>query len=295
MDAKTILEAVAETYAKLQSFEVEILSTSESGDDDSFHRNTQRARAFFVAPDKLRIEQSRPHGTVTVSDGIDIHHYFRMPKHYSRFAAQPEQQLQGAFRPEFPLASGTIFLFGRIAETIATAAILREEQEAVVISVTYDPPDLPHFAFSSSPVTYWIDTRTNLVSRIEGESTFRRPMDNQPDTSKHTFDYAHASANQLIPKQTFEYVPPADAIDVSHQRSGGCGTMGSDEGKSYQTWHSDTWAGDTFVDQFKLKIRDLDFTFERRLTFVDDNIQIAEKITSPKGVTERDYSIPVSE
>ena len=58
MNAKTILETVADTYAKLSSFEVEILSTTESGDEDAFERSSQRARAFFVAPGKVRIEQS---------------------------------------------------------------------------------------------------------------------------------------------------------------------------------------------------------------------------------------------
>jgi hypothetical protein len=233
-----------------------------------------------------------------VTDGVDAHHYFRAPKRYSTFPVPPGHPLEGSFRPDYPLAAGTIFLFNRIGEKISKSEILREEPDAVVVSVTYELAEQDHCPFSSSPLTIWIDTRTNLVSRMEGEMTVRIPMDREPRTTKHLFVYAHAFVNQLIPPQTFEFVPPADGIDDSraHRRSGsGSSYGGVEEKKRFETWHSTAWEDETFLDRLELKIRTLDLTFERRLTFEGADLQISEKVTGPKGVTEREFSIPVSE
>jgi outer membrane lipoprotein-sorting protein len=289
MNAKTILEAVADAYAKLSSFEVEILSTTESGDGDAFERRFQRSRAFFVAPDKVRIEQTGRRGIVTVTDGVDIHHYFRGPKQYSTFSAQPGQLFAGSFRPDFPLAGGTAFLFHRIGEKVSKVEVLREEPEGhVVVVVTYDPPPNRGFALSNSPVTFWVATRTNLVSRMEGEMTHRSPMDDPSHTNKQISIYAHAFLNQPIPPATFEYVPPAGAIDNSdgHRRPGsGSRNDGPDEKKRFETWHHSNWEDEVFVDRFELKIRGIELNFERRVTIAEHTANVSENIIGPHGTS----------
>ena len=44
MDGRVLLELVGETYARMKSFEVEILTTDESGDEDQSNRSSHRAR-----------------------------------------------------------------------------------------------------------------------------------------------------------------------------------------------------------------------------------------------------------
>jgi outer membrane lipoprotein-sorting protein len=293
MDARALLKIVADTYAKMQSFEVEILSTVESDDDEEFHRSRQRARAFFVAPDKVRIEQSGRRGIVTVSDGVDHHQYFIGPKQYWTSAAQLNHLFAGAFRPESPLTAGIVFLFPRMAERVALAEILKEDDSSVVVSVTYDSsPDNP---VSASPIVFWIDKRTHLVSRMEGEVTHRFPHDDESHTMRNEYEYAHAFLNQPIPAQTFEYVPPADAVDGSSRRPGsGTSNHRLDEKKRFETWHHASWEGEIFFDRFELKIRGLELNFERRLSFADTELLILEKITGPKGSNERQFSIPAT-
>jgi hypothetical protein len=293
MDARALLKIVADTYAKMQSFEVEILSTVESGGDEELHRSRQRARAFFAAPNKVRIEQSGRRGIVTVSDGVDHHHYLKGPKQYWTSAAPLNRLFAGAFRPESPLTAGIVFLFPRMAEKVALAEILKEDDSSVVVSVTYDSsPDNP---VSASPIVFWIDKRTNLASRMKGEVTHRFPHDDESHTTRNEYKYAHAFLNQPIPAQTFEYIPPSDAVDGSSRRPGsGTSNHGLDEKRRFETWHHALWEGETFIDQFELKIRGLELNFERRLAFAGNELRILEKITGPKGSNERQFSLPAT-
>jgi hypothetical protein len=287
MDTRTLLEAVAETYAKLTSFEVEIRSTTESGDEDDLRRHTRRGRAFFVSPDKIRVEHSGRHGMLMVSDGVDVHRYLRRPEQYFTNPVQPGQWLEGFFRGEYPFGSGMTFLFDKIAENVASAEMVEES----VVAVTYHPAARAGFIVASSPVRFSIDPRTMLVSRMEGEVTHRIPRDGEESSSKHRYEFAHAFVNQEIPPQTFEYAPPAGVIDESAtRRRAGCGNSrpGPD---GYSTWHCADWEGEVFVDRFELKIRGRELAFERRLTFGEKSIDVAEKITGPAGVTERGVSV----
>jgi outer membrane lipoprotein-sorting protein len=298
MDALALLESVGETYAKLSSFEVEILFTSESGDEDNFNRSSQRARAYFSAPDKVRIEQGGARGTVTVIDGTDIHNYFARMKRYSKNPLQPGFPLAGSFHPDFPAIGGTTFLFRKIAEKVLSAEIVREDEDARVVVVAYEPP--PHQFITSSPVTFWVDRRTNLIARMEGEVSHRHPAHDEINSSRNILFYTHVSVDQEIPAATFDYEPPPDAVDESQE---GCGISGgggggfashsSDGKQGVESWHSSRWKGDTFVEEGKLRIRGVQLSFERRLDFVDEDLRISETITGPRGTTEHEISIPL--
>jgi outer membrane lipoprotein-sorting protein len=293
MDARALLETVAETYAKLESFEVEILSTSESGDEDLFQRNSRRARAFFSAPDKVRIEQGGRHATITISDGVEIQHYFRAQKHYWSGAIQPGQPLPGLFRAAQPL-NGETFLFQQITERVVTAETLEDRTDLQVVSVSYDPASLPAFFVSRSPVTFWIDKRTGLVSRMESEMVHRLAPDRERVSNNVRFEYAHTFVNQTIPPQAFQYVPPADAVAPMNLRAGsGSSYSGPDEKKRFDAWRYSQWDGDVFVDRFELKIRGVELNFERRVSFADQKVNVAERITGPRGPTEHHSSIPL--
>jgi outer membrane lipoprotein-sorting protein len=291
MDARALLKTVGEVYAKLSSFEAEILLTTESGSEDDFNRNARRARAFFVAPDKLRIEQSGRHGMLMVCDGVEVQRYHPRPGHYFSSPVEPGHRFEGFFHAEHPFASGMTFLFDKIAENAASAEMVEES----VVSVIYDPAKRPSFVVASSPVKFWIDQRTMLVSRMEGEVTHRFPAHEEEVSSKSSFVYSHAFVDQEIPPRTFEYAPPEGAVDASMMPPrAGSGTS-RPEPDGYKTWHYANWEGEAFVDRFELKIRNMEFEFERRLTFGEKQVDVAEKILGPLGPTERGFSIRAAE
>ncbi len=298
MDGRALLEAVGETYARMKSFEVEMLSTNESGDEDHLSSNSQRTRAFFAAPDKVRIEQGGAHGRVTVCDGEEVHHYFSRMKRYSGSRFEPGSSLTGSFRPEFPMMS-EVFLFRQIAEKVVSAEIVREEEDARVVAVEYELLH-PHF-MTCSPVTFHVDGRTNLVARMEGEVKHRMPMHDETHSSKNAIAYSHAVVDQEIPGATFEYAPPADAVDASEGGvgfgggGGGFAHQSSDGARGVESWHSSNWKGEAYVEEWKARIRGVELRFERRLSFEGDDLRIAETITGPLGITEREFSIKVSE
>lgn len=127
--------------------------------------------------------------------------------------------------------------------------------------------------------------------------TYRFPDRHESNTSRNVYTYEHAFLNQSIPPQTFEYVPPADAVDQAQMlRRGGCGTSynGPDEKKRFDAWHTNKWAGDAFEEEFELTIRDIDLRFERRLSFAGKNLVISEKIIGPQGPAEHEFSILVA-
>lgn len=294
MDGRALLETVGETYARLKSFEVEILSTHASGDEDHFSSNSQRARAFFVAPDKMRIERGGAHGSVLVTDGVDSHRYFAHMKQYSRAAFEPQFLMQGSFRPEFPMMSEA-FLFARIAEKVVSAEIVREEEDAMTVVVEYEA--MAQQIITCSAVTFRVDRRTNLVAQVEGEVTSRFPGQ-EMHASRNSVVYSHAVIDREIPAATFEYAPPADAVDqprMGRGRGGGSGfaRRSSDGKKDCQEWHSSWWEGEEWREQKELRLRGVELKFERRLSFEGEDLRIAETITGPLGVAEREFSIKV--
>jgi len=132
-----------------------------------------------------------------VTNGIDLHHYFAGARRYSKSVVQRRDMLPGWFGPDFPVVSGTTFLFSRIAE----AEILRAETvagEGSEASVTYEPPSYPGVTVSSSPNIFWVNSRTHLISRLEGTTTYRRPTQDETDTSK-LLAFTRVIANEVNP------------------------------------------------------------------------------------------------
>jgi outer membrane lipoprotein-sorting protein len=270
LDARALLQAVAEAYANLKTLAVEFVYAHESGDDDNFNRSEQRGAAFFVAPDKVRIEQGGRRGTVFVTDGRDLHHYFGIPKHYLKSLVQSLDRLPGRFQPDFPVSNGNTFLFGRITEKVAEAEILREEPFAIdggetvcqVVAVKYEAAPSPGL-ISNSPLIFWVDSNTRLIFRAEGTIT-PRLRHGETRTIKQILALTRVIIDQPIPPETFEYAPPADAVEAPV--SGGIGTgiaVGEGSGgahfrsggsRPYESWHSHRLEGEAFIEQFKFEV-----------------------------------------
>jgi hypothetical protein len=156
---------------------------------------------------------------------------------------------------------------------------------------------------STSPVLFWIDSRTRTVLRHQRELTMTLPPENEPRTEKHTTLVTRWSADRPISPARFEFVPPPEAMDVSNPS--GCGGFSSGdmfiEGeaagkKSISHWDHRHWDGEAYVEQSRWTFRGHEITFERRWQLSDDGkeVCVSERIVGPKGEQKRTVSIPVS-
>ena len=216
-------------------------------------------------------------------------------------SAPPRNKLPGKFQPEFPAGNATTFLFHRIAERVAVAGIVRDEELCHVAAVTYEPS--PHPGVSFSPLIFRINSATNLISRIEATVTHRHPADDEIHVNRMVLAFTGEVVNQPIPPEIFEYTPPADAVEVSGPGGrAGMGGGGSGGGFGvgrigpFETRTSHEWSGETLIERSSLRVQSADVAFERRLTVSGDGkeLRISERSTGPKGQTEREYSIPLA-
>jgi hypothetical protein len=299
MDARALLDAVAQAYSRLETLAVEVLTTNESGGVGELNRNEQRASAYYVAPDCVRIQPAGRRGLTIVTDGREVHTYFGAGKRYSKVGATTGGWLPGEFQPEYPIGSGAIFLFQRIAERVTAAEYVREEGTAHVLSVTYEPP--PCGTISCSAVLLWVDTATHLISRLEGSVTHRMPAHDEEHTNKIEVTLTAAIVNRPIPAETFTYTPPADAVEMVGGRvgfgggGGGGGSSGRGTAGAFETWTQHEWAGETMIERSKLRLYGATIAIERRLKRSADAkaVHVTEIITGPQGTSEREFEIPL--
>ncbi len=278
MDATAILENVARRYAHLKTLSVDMISITESGDAHHSNRNSQKTKAWFEAPHKVRIEQTGPHGKIVVTNGVEVVFYFGR-NHYSKAPQKPEFR-QGEFR--IPVLADA-FLFARIAENISSVRLLNKAPGSVVLAVIYEPPK-PQICWFSAPVRFTVDSGTNLISRVEAEVSIRMPTQSEAYVQKHAISYDNAVIDQPIPPETFELIPPEDDV-VSRPRLGRV-FSGSP--------HVQERTGETLTERYKLQIHGVELSIERRYTFSEDRrqLKIAEMATGPKGTTTHDFTLP---
>jgi len=293
MDAKPLLNAVAAAYANLKSLEVEIRYEHESGDDNAVSRHSTRKHGWYAAPDKMRYESPGKLQAVIIADGERVHQQMETPEGTRvSSSVQYGNPMPCDFRPDVPWIGGMVFLFHRVAENVARSEYLREQAEASVVEVEFGTPEYPGIT-QASPVTFWIDKKTNLISRLECTMTHRMPAHDETHTSKHTHHYSYVAIDQPIAAGKFVYVRPAEIVTMRPGISGGGGggQSGGIGEQRYETWGTSSWEDDTFVNTFKLRARNMELQFERRLSFEDGALKVVEKITGPRGVTEREYTI----
>jgi len=311
MDAHSILAATAKVYRELQSLAVNIASVHESGDEGAVNHSEQRFQAYFSAPNKVRIEHPGRFGSIVVSDGVELHRYLGFPNRYWKDEIEGRDMLPGSFQPESPV-QGEAFLFDRISEYAARSECLREETigdgegEALchVVQVRYEAQEHPHLMIGFSPVTFWIDARTMLVLRFEGESSHRMPAHEDIRTIKMAISFVQPQIGKPLPPEMFKFIAPAGAEEFPQEA--GCGSIGGSVGgssasygpdgrKTFETWNNHEWEGDALVERSKLRFQGRELAFERRMTLSEDGktLRIAERITGPQGDTEREFSVPM--
>jgi hypothetical protein len=316
MDALALLGAVSQAYRNLHSFEAEALAIDESFNDGCRNLGEQRVRFSYTAPNLVRVEHTMRTGGMSVSDGRDLHHFFgHLGGRYSKIPAPERERLPGIFPPEHAALGGGqgCFLFDRINEYVSSAETLPAETLEIAgqtvdcerVSVTYQSPPPAGFLVAASPITFWVGTQTHLIFRKEHEVTMKTP-DGDLRTSKHTFVLTHFAVDQPIAPETFTFVPPRDALDISPRLAtgrqacivgGGSGGGFSGGEGTRQITHqgSHHWDGDTLVEQSKWTFRGHEITFQRRFTLVENEkrVLIEERIIGPKEETERSVSVPV--
>ncbi|MBV8842487.1 MAG: hypothetical protein JO307_06720 [Bryobacterales bacterium] len=304
MDASTLLGRVAEAYANLKSLSADILTITESGDEASRSRSEQRSKAYFVAPDKIRIEQGGSHESLFVCDGVVLQTFFAPIKRHSRVNVHEGSFLPGFFRPDHPLLGGPPdFLFHHVNERVASAEMLPEPATGIqALSVSYEPSPYPQLV-SGSPVTYWVDSGTHLIVRAEGKISHRRPASDEISTQNKVLSFDLKPGAAVAPA-TFEYAPPADAISGPGGRAGGGGSAGGGHmirtGRNRGNWmesrNSHEWDGEILIERYNLRIHGMDLMFERRITFSDDRkeVRISERIAGPSGEAHGDFLLPLA-
>jgi outer membrane lipoprotein-sorting protein len=307
MDARALLESVSEAYRNLSSLEARGLAITESR-DNGFNHSEHQVTFSYVVPNKTRLEQGE-RGMLLVSDGQFLHTLFPGPNRYGKTPLSVPHRLPGMFNPQFPYVSNaSTFLFPNVGERVASAEILRRESIAIegvetacdVVSVTYEPPPNPGPVTGTTPILFWVSAETRLVLRMEFEMTLQFPRHGE-HTTRNILLLMHLSVNQTIDPTVFVFTPPAD---VEHLPQGGV-VFGSGGGSLRTTGEgrqrighrqSHTWEGDTLVERSKLTLLGHEITMERRWKLSEDGaeIRVQERIESPKGPVEREFTIPLA-
>lgn len=298
LDALELLRNVSNTYRAMATFEVEAININESGDENASSRSEQRVHFFYSAPNRVRYEPYGKDGMVQVVDGTHLHTLFRHARGFEggpRVSSIPISEmhfLPHVFRPDFPLMNDGTFLFQGIEEGAADARILREEDGCYVIAVTYNQPSPHSGVVTHGDILFWVNTATLMVLKQQGDLGHRFPVDNEVRWTRLTMSVRNMRLNEPLPEDTFRFTPPADANSAA---IGGCGISmgggtgfiqnGPNERSRIEHRGSHEWQGDTLVEHSKWKIRGVILSFERRLTFSDDEseLSIAERIIGPQG------------
>jgi outer membrane lipoprotein-sorting protein len=302
-DALDLLRRVSDTYRTLRTLAVEASVITESGDENQNSRSEQRVAFHYSAPNRFRFEPRGRHGAVQVCDGSEFHSLFHHPRGEDRYHRLPAGQLHPLphqFRSDLPF-SGDSFVYQGIEENVVAAELLREDDGRYVVSATYAPPQRPHFAVTDSPVRFWIDAASFLIVRQEGEVGHRLPTQDEIQWNRHTSVVHSIRANEPIPDEFFQFTPPPG---VTADAGGRCGISVGGGGGSISrrpggdmVEHSSSheWQADTLVERSRWKLRGHTLQFERRLTFSADGkeLQVAERLTGPKGDVETQSALPL--
>jgi outer membrane lipoprotein-sorting protein len=303
VDAMTLLREVSDAYRGLKTLAVEASHVTESGDEDSNQRGEQRVRFFYAAPDRFRFESGGMKGMVQVSDGSQMHTVFHVHGQGPQYTSIPAAQMQGPrhlFRSDFPFAGGDeAFLYQGLDERVAAAQIVREEGGCHVVSVTYEPSRNLGIIISAPAVVFRVNAESRMIMGQQGEIGHRFPTEEEVTWTRHAISVRTMRVNEPLPGDTFQFVPPPEVTEMAQRcgvsMSGGAGFIesGTDEQHRLEHRGSHEWNGDTLVEHSKWKIRGMTLTFERRLSFTESELAVAERVIGPKGSAEGSYRLPI--
>jgi outer membrane lipoprotein-sorting protein len=308
MEARALLQATATAYAGLRTLDAEIRVSNET--DEGATGSHYRVKALYAAPDRYRFETVGKRADVIVTNEAESLHYWAGMKQFRRSSSPvSSSQIRGLFNPDFP--GGVAYLFPRIAEKIANVEIVREELaesngthvHCVVLEASYD--SLGHAPWmATGPVSFWINSETGLVLRMECASSRRAPAEDEITITRQTLEFMRLVANESIDSSMFVFEPPKGALDMSNPAAPGCfiGTGGGGgsahvrpDGSRFERRSSSTWIGETLVESSKMKIHGLTLEFDRRYSFSDDkrDLRIEETVSGPLGESKLVHSIPL--
>jgi outer membrane lipoprotein-sorting protein len=301
-----LLLHVSQTYRNLDSLAIDAWIVTESGDEDSSHLSRRRATFRYARPDRFRYEQGGRRGTLQVADGTRVHSCLnrgpmgRGPRCHS-VPISAGRPLPHRFQPDMPIgAGGEPFLYEAISEQVVSSEVLREEHGCHVVAVTYAESTRTQLVKIRMPVLFWIDKESFLVRNFRQEVGHREPAEEEIRWSTHSISTDRLELNPALPEDTFEFVPPADALVTAGQQGfissgggGGFAKFANDDPRHIEHRGSHEWEGDTLIEHSKWKLRGTTLSFERRLTFSEgrDELQIVERATSPEDTAETSSSL----
>ncbi len=220
MDAFEVLQNVARTYAGLKTLSVDVVSVTEIEDEGSSTRTAERTKAWFEAPNKVRMEKRGRQGTLLVSDGIVTYHLSIAADRYVKGGPYFGDFFPGLFLPNYGTLGGATppFLFARIAENVASAEIVVAGADILQISVTYPPQPADARCWLNSPIRYSINSGTGLLTQIEGEGAVRMSSRDPITISRHSISFSNAIVNASLPPDVFKFSAPPNAMEVDPRR-----------------------------------------------------------------------------
>lgn len=305
MDAMALLREVSEAYRSLQTLELEAALIQESGDENAGQRSERRVRFFYAAPDRMRYEPCGRGRVFEMVDGFQLHRVLTHLRGQQRYTSVPIAEMGRfpyLFDSKWPVHE-EVFLFQGIGERMISAEIVRQEDGCYVVAVEYEGRPLHEgLMVNGSPVLLWVNAENRMVMRHQGEAGHRHSTEDEITWSRHEMAVRRVRVNEPIPEETFRFTPPPDA---KLETGGSCGAVFGGGGfversQDGQRWlehrSSHEWEGDTLVEHSKWKIRGMKLTFERRLTFSDDGLELRvdERVTGPKGEAQTSCKLPVA-
>jgi outer membrane lipoprotein-sorting protein len=233
-DAIRILAKVRDTYASLNSFQVEGIAVIESESERMHTKMDFRFAGDFDSPAKVRIEtKNLVTALLVVSDGRATWVYIPATKTYSKVDLEESQMptagKEHARGPEaFMAASASaglsfdMFQVG-IADGVKEASILREEElelegrkvACYVVRVRYERTKEETEGLPAVK-TYWIDRNRLIVLRESWESRGQIEIGTVGGvlSTKQTTTLTKVRLNEPVPDELFVFVPPEGAKEA---------------------------------------------------------------------------------
>jgi outer membrane lipoprotein-sorting protein len=217
--ARDLLQRVAETYRNLDSFEWAGITvmTSDSGEltpqPDPFMGEFQR-------PNRMRIEwpKDTPIPRIDLTDGATV--WLSYPSVHGFCRPDPKLYLNRTPQ-EAATSLGWGLRYEHIADNLTSARIIGHRElklgdalvNCAVVTAVYKPAKSAWTGMLwTAPVTYWIDTKTNMVVQQSSEIRLALPG-GKPRADTMTTTLLRYSLNPPLSKARFTFRPPKGVME----------------------------------------------------------------------------------
>jgi outer membrane lipoprotein-sorting protein len=214
-DARELLRQVAETYRNLESFEWAAVSTitTDSGD---FQPHPSTLVGEFRRPRQMRIEfpKGRPIPLIEVTDGRIVFLYYPSYRGFCR----PDPNLFLQRTPHAAMSAlGWSLPYEHVTEGLKAACFVGDRELKIggevvncgVVAAVYAPAKSAWTGtVQTAPITYWIDTNTNIVVQQSYRTTLTIPGRDRPRTDTTTTTLLRYRLNPKVQDSRFTLQPP---------------------------------------------------------------------------------------